>query len=109
MCQRGQASNDRGPPPVGHEGSVGAAGERLNCSVVIPGGLEVGGPSGVLACRAAEWSVLGSLVLLLTPWAYIPDALTSRSHLAIADKLKFWPSRYNRNLVLHVRYSKGRL
>ena len=39
----------------------------------------------------------------------IQDALTSQSHLAVADKLKFWPSRYNGNLVLHVRYSKGRL
>ena len=39
----------------------------------------------------------------------MPDALTSQSHLAITDKLKFWWSRYNGNLVLHVRYSKGRL
>ena len=39
----------------------------------------------------------------------IPDALTSQSNLAITDKLKFWWSRYNRNLVLHVHYSKGRL
>ena len=35
----------------------------------------------------------------------IPDALTSQSHLVITDKLKFWWSRYNGNLVLHVRYS----
>ena len=39
----------------------------------------------------------------------IPDALSSQSHLAVADKLKFWSSRYNGNLVLHVGYSKGRL
>ena len=39
----------------------------------------------------------------------VPEALTSQSHLAITDKLKFWWSRYNGNLVLHVRYSKGRL
>ena len=36
-------------------------------------------------------------------------ALSSQSHLAITDKLKFWWSRYNGNLVLHVRYSKVRL
>ena len=39
----------------------------------------------------------------------IPDALTSQSHFAITDKLKFWWSRYSGNLVLHVRYSKGGL
>ena len=39
----------------------------------------------------------------------IPDALTNQSHLAITDKLKFWWSRYNGNLVLHVRYSEGGL
>ena len=39
----------------------------------------------------------------------IPDALTSQSHLAITDKLKFWWSRYNGNLVLQVRYHNGRL
>ena len=39
----------------------------------------------------------------------IPDTLTSQSHLAIADKLKFWSSRYNGNLIIRVRYSKVRL
>ena len=34
----------------------------------------------------------------------MPDTLTSQSHLAIADKLKFWSLRYNGNLVLHVSY-----
>ena len=33
-------------------------------------------------------------------------ALSSKSHLVVTDKLKFWWSRYNGNLVLHVRYSK---
>ena len=39
----------------------------------------------------------------------IPDAFQGQSHLAITDKLKFWWSRYNGNLVLHVRYNKVRL
>ena len=38
-----------------------------------------------------------------------PDAPTSQPHLTIVEKLKFWLSRYNGNLVLHVCYSKGRL
>ena len=36
-------------------------------------------------------------------------ALPCQSDLAITDKLKFWWSRYNGNLVFHVRYSKGGL
>ena len=38
---------------------------------------------------------------------YDGTELDIQSALAITDKLKFWWSRYNGNLVFHVRYSKG--
>ena len=58
---------------VGSEGALDECSKHLDCSGVIPGGLEVQspgqGPPGVLTCGAAEQGVFSRLDLLLAPWA----------------------------------------
>ena len=56
---------------IGSEGALDECSKHLNCSDVIPGGLEVQGlgkgPPGVLTCGAAEQGVFSGLDLLLAP------------------------------------------
>ena len=58
---------------VGSEGATDKLSEQLDCSAVKPGRPEVQGlrkgPSGVLASRGAEKSMLSGLDILLAPWA----------------------------------------
>ena len=58
---------------VGSESAADELGEHLDCSGVMPGGLEVQGlgkgPLGILTGRAAEYGMLGGLDFLLAPWA----------------------------------------
>ena len=57
---------------VGIEGALDEYSKHLNCSGVMPGGLEVQGlgkgPPGGLTCGAAEQGVFSGLDLL-APWA----------------------------------------
>lgn len=60
-------------PEIGSEGALNECSRHLNCSSVVPGGLEAQGlekgTSGILMCVAAEKGVFGGFDLLLAPWA----------------------------------------